>query len=153
MMTDDEAALDDPVGRSLGGRHAHLAGLLGPRAFADLFSCPAVPPPGWEPVFTLRGRQLVLADATRPDRALAPSLTEPGTDVVGPGADDVPEMLRLVARTEPGDRHRRDRAVRAPGLPDPRTGDLPRLPHPSPDRRMKVGQDEGGTRRHLRDSV
>ncbi|MEU5753714.1 hypothetical protein [Streptomyces sp. NPDC047829] len=78
MMTDDEAALDDPVGRSLGGRHAHLAGLLGPRAFADLFSCPAVPPPGWEPVFTLRGRQLVPADAAHPDRTLALPSPSPG---------------------------------------------------------------------------
>ncbi|MFF8097136.1 GNAT family N-acetyltransferase [Streptomyces sp. NPDC016675] len=106
MMTDDEAALDDPVGRSLGGRHAHLA--RRPRAatyVADVATFSAVPADpsaeAWADLAGLR-RQLILADAARPDRALAPSLTEPGTDAVELGADDVPEMLGPVARTEPG---------------------------------------------------
>lgn len=34
-----------------------LARLLGPGAFADMFSCPALPPREREPVFVLEGRQ------------------------------------------------------------------------------------------------
>ncbi|GHH95888.1 GNAT family N-acetyltransferase [Streptomyces capillispiralis] len=130
MTNDDDPVLDDPVGQSLGGRHTHLARrhgravtyltdvatfsavstdpdardwadlaeLLGPGAFADMFSCPALPPSHWEPVFTLEGRQLIRPVGDRPDR----TGTEPGTDVVELGADSVPEMLDLVARTEPG---------------------------------------------------
>ncbi|MFJ7077563.1 GNAT family N-acetyltransferase [Streptomyces sp. NPDC098781] len=129
-MNADESALDDPVGRSLGGRHAHLArrlgraatyvtdvatfsavpadpdardwsdlaGLLGPGAFADLFSCPDVPPPSWEPVFRLAGRQMTLSGDGVPDHARA----EPGAEVVELGAESAPEMLDLVKRTEPG---------------------------------------------------
>ncbi|MFD8203011.1 GNAT family N-acetyltransferase [Streptomyces sp. NPDC003470] len=127
MTNDDDAVLDDPVGRSLSGRHAHLARrlgraaayvtdvatfsavstgpdardwadlarLLGPGAFADLFSCPALPPPHWEPVFRLEGRQMVWPGGV-PDPAPAEDC------VVELGADSVPEMLGLVARTEPG---------------------------------------------------
>ncbi|MET9859651.1 GNAT family N-acetyltransferase [Streptomyces smyrnaeus] len=129
-MNDDDPVLDDPVGQSLGGRHAHLARrlgraatyltdvatfstvspdpdeedwadlakLLGPGAFADMFNCPAVPPASWEPVFSLAGRQLIWPGDGRSDR---PG-TGPGTGLVELGADDVPEMLDLVARTEPG---------------------------------------------------
>ncbi|MFI8946954.1 GNAT family N-acetyltransferase [Streptomyces sp. NPDC053750] len=130
MLTDDDPVLDDPVGRSLGSRHAHLArrrgraatyladvatfsavpadpdaadwadlaALLGPGAFADMFSCPAVPPPSWEPVFGLEGRQLIWPTDGHP----GPLGAEPDTGVVALGADSVPEMLDLVARTEPG---------------------------------------------------
>ncbi|CAL9332785.1 hypothetical protein SUDANB58_00104 [Streptomyces sp. enrichment culture] len=122
----DEGVLDDPVGRSLGGRHAHLArrfgravtylpdvatfsapspgpdaeewadlaALLGSGALADLFSSPAVPPPDWEPVFRLDGRQMVRSDGA--------GRGEPDPGVVELGAQDVPEMLDLVARTRPG---------------------------------------------------
>ncbi|WP_055558035.1 GNAT family N-acetyltransferase [Streptomyces sp. NBRC 110028] len=130
MVNRDAPALDDPVGRSLGGHHAHLArrlgraatyppdvatfsavpadpgpaewadlaGLLGPGAFADMFSCPATPPPDWEPVFSLQGRQMIGPGGARHFHA------ETGTDegVVDLGADSVAEMLDLVARTEPG---------------------------------------------------
>jgi ribosomal protein S18 acetylase RimI-like enzyme len=130
MTNEDESALDDPVGHSLRGRHAHLArrlgraatyltdvatfsavstdpsaqdwadlaALLGPGAFADMFSCPAVPPPSWEPVFVLEGRQMVWSGAGVPDR----TRVTPDTGVVELGRDSVPEMLDLVARTEPG---------------------------------------------------
>ncbi|MER7053286.1 GNAT family N-acetyltransferase [Streptomyces sp. NPDC000351] len=129
-MNDDDPVLDDPVGQSLGGRHARLArrlgraatyhadvatfsavptapdaadwadlaALLGPGAFADMFNCPAAPPPDWEPVFSLEGRQMIWPGGGRPDRPDS----EPGTGVVELGADSVPEMLDLVARTRPG---------------------------------------------------
>jgi ribosomal protein S18 acetylase RimI-like enzyme len=124
---DDAAVLDDPVGESLRGSHAHLArgvgralgyapavasfsavplepgpadwadlaALLGPEGFADMFSCPASPPPGWEPVFDVDGVQMVLST----DRFGA---GEPDSDIVVLGDADVPEMLDLVARTRPG---------------------------------------------------
>ncbi|WP_046734510.1 GNAT family N-acetyltransferase [Streptomyces humi] len=123
-------ALDHPVGASLRGRHAELARrlgraatylpdvatfsalpadpepadwadlarLLGRGAFADMFSCPATPPPDWEPVFVLEGRQLVLPDGTPP----APARSTGAAEVVELGAADVPEMVDLVARTQPG---------------------------------------------------
>ncbi|MDG9727008.1 GNAT family N-acetyltransferase [Streptomyces sp. DH41] len=129
-MNDADQVLDDPVGQSLGGRHAHLARrlglaatyltdvatfsavstdpdakdwadlaeLLGPGAFADMFSCPALPPSDWEPVFRLEGRQMIWPGDGLPDR--------PGSEsdarVVELDADSVPEMLDLVARTQPG---------------------------------------------------
>ncbi|MFG3492139.1 GNAT family N-acetyltransferase [Streptomyces sp. NPDC047972] len=130
MADRDPFVLDDPVGESLRGPHAHLARrvggaatylpdvstfaavsadpdparwadlveLLGRDAFADLFSCPVLPPADWEPVFVLEGRQMI-----RPEGADALS---PGDEADGPvvelGADDVPEMLELVERTRPG---------------------------------------------------
>ncbi|NEW69207.1 GNAT family N-acetyltransferase [Streptomyces rapamycinicus] len=126
----DTAALDDPVGESLRGRHAGLgrrlgraatylpgvatfsavpadadaadwaglARLLGPDAFADMFSCQASPPPDWEQVFVLEGRQLIWSGSSRPDQPDAAN----GTDVVELGAADVPQMLDLVAQTQPG---------------------------------------------------
>lgn len=130
MASGDTPALDDPVGESLRGRHARLgrrlgraatylphvatfsavpadadeadwaalARLLGPGAFADMFSCPALPPADWEPVFTLEGRQMIRPVGSGPD--LVPGAA--GADVVELGPADVPEMLDLVARTEPG---------------------------------------------------
>ncbi|MGW1934272.1 GNAT family N-acetyltransferase, partial [Streptomyces sp. NPDC001919] len=130
MADRDPFVLDDPVGESLRGPHAHLARrvggaatylpdvstfaavsadpdparwadlveLLGRDAFADLFSCPVLPPADWEPVFVLEGRQMI-----RPEGADALS---PGAEADGPvvelGADDVPEMLELIERTRPG---------------------------------------------------
>jgi ribosomal protein S18 acetylase RimI-like enzyme len=122
--------LDDPVGESLRGHHAHLARrlgdavtyapgvatfsavsaepeaqawadlakLLGPGEFADMFSCPAMPPPDWEPVFVLEGRQMIWAGHGGPD----PSGAEIGSGVVELGAESVPEMLDLIERTRPG---------------------------------------------------
>lgn len=77
---------------------ADLARLLGGGEFADMFSCPAVPPPNWEPVFVLEGRQMIWPGGGHPvqDR------TDSDTGVVELGAADVPEMLDLVARTRPG---------------------------------------------------
>ncbi|MDA5146073.1 GNAT family N-acetyltransferase [Streptomyces sp. AD681] len=130
MTSDDAPVLDDPVGRSLGGRHARLARrlgraatyltdvatfasvstqpdaadwadlaeLLGPGAFADMFSCPAAPPPSWEPVFSLEGRQMIWSGVGHPD---GPGVRS-GADLVELGPDSVPDMLDLVARTEPG---------------------------------------------------
>ncbi|MGW3558604.1 GNAT family N-acetyltransferase [Streptomyces sp. NPDC000963] len=73
---------------------ADLARLLGREAFADMFSSPAVPPPGWEPVFVLEGRQM-LRSGGGPSGAV-------DTGVAELGAADVPEMLDLIARTRPG---------------------------------------------------
>ncbi|MFF8830869.1 GNAT family N-acetyltransferase [Streptomyces sp. NPDC015131] len=82
-----------------------LARLLGRDAFADMFSCPASPPSDWEPVFVLEGRQMIWpaghpapALPAAPDRAEAAS----GTAVVELGEADVPDMLDLIARTQPG---------------------------------------------------
>ncbi|MZF89952.1 GNAT family N-acetyltransferase [Streptomyces sp. SID5643] len=126
----DADALDDPVGASLRGHHAHLARrlgaaatyvpgvatfsavpadpdaeawadlakLLGPGEFADMFSCPADPPPDWEPVFVLEGRQMIWAGREGPD----PSGAETDAGIVELGAESVPEMLDLIERTRPG---------------------------------------------------
>ncbi|WP_280425536.1 GNAT family N-acetyltransferase [Nocardia carnea] len=120
--------LDDPVGESLRGRHAHLgrwigragaylpevasftavgndpdeqvwaevARLVGRGEVADIFSSGARPPADWEPVFALDGRQMI-GPASAPEQ-----LPSPGTDVVELGAESVPEMLDLIARTQPG---------------------------------------------------
>ncbi|MFD7701966.1 GNAT family N-acetyltransferase [Streptomyces caelestis] len=126
----DEAVLDDPVGESLRGHHAHLARRLGAAAaypspvatfsavsaaadaagwddlarllgrgeLADMFGCPALPPPEWEPVFALDGRQMIWP---RGDRT-GPPHAEPDSGVVELGSADVSEMLDLVGRTRPG---------------------------------------------------
>ncbi|WP_432087965.1 GNAT family N-acetyltransferase [Streptomyces sp. bgisy095] len=73
---------------------ADLARLLGRDAFADMFSCPAVPPPDWEPVFVLEGRQMLWSGGG------ASGADDAG--VVELGAADVPEMLDLIERTRPG---------------------------------------------------
>lgn len=126
MPDRDAIALDDPVGESLRGHHRHLARrvdqaagylpevatfctvtaagpagwadlrrLLGRGELADLFSLPATPPPDWDPVFALDGLQLV--------RPAGAGSCHPAADpqIVELGADDVPDMLRLVARTRP----------------------------------------------------
>jgi ribosomal protein S18 acetylase RimI-like enzyme len=130
VTNDADAVLDDPVGQSLGGPHAHLARrlggsatylpgvatfssvspgpgakdwadlaeLLGPGAFADMFSCPALPPSDWEPVFSLEGRQMIWPGDGLPE----PPGSGADARVVELDADSVPEMLDLVARTEPG---------------------------------------------------
>lgn len=123
MADRDDVPLDDPVGESLRGHHAHLARrfgraaaylpdvstfstvsgdadaaewadlarLLGRGELADMFSNPASPPRDWEPVFVLDGLQMVWSGGGDTDAG-----------VVELGADDVPEMLDLVARTRPG---------------------------------------------------
>ncbi|GAA4930506.1 GNAT family N-acetyltransferase [Streptomyces coeruleoprunus] len=130
MVDRDVVALDDPVGESLRGHHAHLARrhgraftytpgvatfsaispdadaaewadlarLLGRGEFADMFSCPAIPPSDWEPVFVLEGRQMIWPGSGRPE----PARAEPDSGVVELGEESVPEMLDLVARTRPG---------------------------------------------------
>lgn len=121
--------LDDPVGAALRGPHAHLsrwagqagtylpevasfaavgtdpdeqtwaelARLIGRGEIADMFSSEARPPADWEPVFALDGRQMV-GPVHDPEHRL----TAPGAELVELGADDMPEMLDLVARTQPG---------------------------------------------------
>lgn len=73
---------------------ADLARLLGRDAFADMFSCAAAPPPDWEPVFVLEGRQMLWSGGGPSGAADA--------GVVELGAADVPDMLDLIARTRPG---------------------------------------------------
>ncbi|MEU4038731.1 GNAT family N-acetyltransferase [Streptomyces collinus] len=135
MTGDDAAVLDDPVGESLRGHHAHLARrigraatyladvctfaavsadpdaadwsdlarLLGRDAFADMFSSPATPPSGWEPVFVLEGRQMTWSGGgSAPAPATHDAAAPGGTHIVELGAADVPDMLDLVARTRPG---------------------------------------------------
>jgi GNAT superfamily N-acetyltransferase len=121
-MSNLGGTVDDPVAASLRGHHAHLARrcggavtyqegvatfsalttagawpdlarLLGPGGFADMFSSPAPPPPDWDPVFVLEGRQMVWRGRTRPG---------PAAGVARLGAADVPEMLALAERTRPG---------------------------------------------------
>lgn len=130
MLNCDTTVLDDPVGESLRGHHAHLARRLGRAAtflpevatfctvtaepaahewadlarllgrgqLADMFSCAVTPPPEWEPVFAIEGRQMIWTGDDEPGRPPA----EVTAGVVGLGAADVPEMLELTARTEPG---------------------------------------------------
>ncbi|MET9865354.1 GNAT family N-acetyltransferase [Streptomyces sp. NPDC006386] len=130
MRSGDIAVLEDPVGESLRGRHtgfarrlgraatyvpevgtfsavcpaadaadwADLAELLGRGGLADLFSSRATPPPDWEPVFVMEGRQMIWPGGGRPGLTRA----ETDTGVVELGAADVPEMLDLTARAQPG---------------------------------------------------
>lgn len=125
---DSAVELDDPVGESLRSRHAHLsrwvgragtytaevasfatvgndpdeqawedlARLVGRGEVADMFSCPARPPADWEPVFALDGRQMIGPESGPEQPSGA------GAEVVELGADNVPEMLDLIARTQPG---------------------------------------------------
>ncbi|MDV9169531.1 GNAT family N-acetyltransferase [Streptomyces sp. W16] len=121
--TSTSHVLDNPAWAALTGPHVHLAERVGraarypvdvagfhaitdnddPRAWADLAtlvgpgSIAAVrgvseTPDGWEIVRSGQGVQLV-------DTALR---AEPDPEAVRLGADDVPEILDLVARTEPG---------------------------------------------------
>ncbi|MFE6758315.1 GNAT family N-acetyltransferase [Streptomyces sp. NPDC057684] len=130
--TADDTALDDPVGESLRGRHAHLArrlggaatylpdittfasvaaeptpaawadltALLGHGELADMFSCPATPPDDWAPVFSLSGLQMIRPWDGGPSPKAAAARALPA--IVELGSEDVPQMLDLVARTEPG---------------------------------------------------
>lgn len=119
----EEPVLDNPAWESLTGPHVRFAERLGnaarypsdmapfvafadagdPAAWADLaklvgpgveLALPGVtePGPGWEPLRTLGGVQLV-ATSLRAER---------DDEAVHLGASDVPEMLDLVRRTEPG---------------------------------------------------
>lgn len=63
-----------------------------------MFSCAATPPSDWEPVFGLEGRQMIWPTGDRPGQPYA----ETATGVMELGADSVPEMLHLVAQTQPG---------------------------------------------------
>ncbi|MFD5583458.1 GNAT family N-acetyltransferase [Streptomyces sp. NPDC127063] len=115
--------LDNPAWAALTGPHTHFAERIGhaaryhpdvasfhavsdgddPRAWADLAALVGPggaasvrgvtkAPQGWEVVRTGHGVQLV-------DTALR---AEPDPEAVGLGPDDVPDILDLVARTEPG---------------------------------------------------
>ncbi len=93
---DPEVASFSSVGARPGpGAWDDLVGLLGAGEFADLFSCPALPPAHWEPEFVLEGHQLVQVEQVRP-------ALPGGLRAVELGAVDVPEMLDLVERTRPG---------------------------------------------------
>lgn len=72
-----------------------LATLLGPGAFADLFSAPTSPPADWRPVFSMAGVQMIAAPDKFVDR-------EEEADVIELGEADVPDMLRLTTQTRPG---------------------------------------------------
>lgn len=119
--------LDDPVGASLRGPHAHLARRHG-NAFAyapdvaTFVAVPASPGPGdWDDLAWLLGpggfADLFSSPAEPPpDWPLVFSLTgvqmvgpsrmpsrpDPGVDVVELGPADVPAMLALARRTSPG---------------------------------------------------
>ncbi|NUS94140.1 MAG: GNAT family N-acetyltransferase, partial [Nocardia sp.] len=121
------AVLDDPVGGSLRGRHAHLARRLGGAAtylpevatFATVGADPG--PPEWESLARLLGRGEfadMFSSAAAPPATWEPvfalagrQMIRTGGDPVGGasarevvelGADSVPEMLDLVERTRPG---------------------------------------------------
>ena len=74
-----------------------MAGLVGPGGVFLGAGVPLPPPAGWTVELELPGVQLVAGDAG--PRVAA---TPPVGDVVPLGARDVPEMVDLVARTEPG---------------------------------------------------
>ncbi|MET7360060.1 GNAT family N-acetyltransferase [Streptomyces sp. NPDC005562] len=129
-MNSDLTVLDNPVAESLLAAHAHLARragqaatylpgvatfcalptepgpadwadlarLLGHGGFADMFSNTALPPADWEPVFELEGRQMLWRGG-HPTGEPRPA---DGVSLVELGPDDVPEMLDLVERAEPG---------------------------------------------------
>jgi len=116
-------ALDNPVWASLTGAHAHLAEIVGgaarylpdvapfaalrdesdPGAWADLrrllgpghevaLAGVSSVPAGWDVLDALNGVQLVATEVR----------TEPDPEAVRLGSADVPEMLDLVRRTNPG---------------------------------------------------
>jgi GNAT superfamily N-acetyltransferase len=74
-----------------------MARLVGPGGVFLGAEVPLPPPPGWTVELELPGVQLVAGAAGPPVAA-----TPPVGDVVRLGAADVPEILDLVARTEPG---------------------------------------------------
>lgn len=71
---------------------ADAAALAGPRGVVPLAGVTDPPPAGWKVVLNIPGVQLVDAGAA----------AAPDGEAVQLGAPDVPEMLDLVARTEPG---------------------------------------------------
>jgi ribosomal protein S18 acetylase RimI-like enzyme len=83
------AALAEPAAP---GAWADLAALAGPSAPVVLAGDPVAPPPGWTVRVRLDGVQMTGAGV---EPAAAPE-----AEVLGPA--DVPEILDLVARTEPG---------------------------------------------------
>lgn len=121
----DDATLDNPAWSSLAGAHAHLAeggdlvrrypadvspwaavrtwddpgvwaaivDLVGPGAEFPAPPESVVVPAGWERGEPFAGVQLVETERLR---------TRPDDEAVLLGADDVPEMLDLVARAQPG---------------------------------------------------
>ncbi|MDG4757480.1 GNAT family N-acetyltransferase [Micromonospora sp. WMMD710] len=124
MTTIDADVLDNPAWTSLTGPHAHVAEVRGraarypsevspfhaladptdPSAWADLAALvgpdasvllpggPDTAPPGWEMTGVIPGVQLVAAGLR----------AEPDPEAVVLTRADVPEMLDLVRRTEPG---------------------------------------------------
>ncbi|GIH59450.1 GNAT family N-acetyltransferase [Microbispora siamensis] len=128
MVDRDAVALDDPVGESLRGHHAHLARRLGRAAgylpeVATFSTVSADPDPAeWADLARLLGRgefaDLFSCPATPPadwepiftldgfqmiwPAGGRPGPAEPGSDMVELGVGDVPEMLDLTARTRPG---------------------------------------------------
>ncbi|WP_256863006.1 hypothetical protein [Microbispora sp. GKU 823] len=125
MVDRDAVALDDPVGESLRGHHAHLARRLGRAAgylpeVATFSTVSADPDPAeWADLARLLGRgefaDLFSCPATPPadwepvftldgfqmiwPAGGRPGPAEPGSDMVELGVGDVPEMLDLTART------------------------------------------------------
>jgi ribosomal protein S18 acetylase RimI-like enzyme len=125
LSTQQDAVLDNPAWHSLAGPHAAfaigddlvrqypadvapfvavrtwedprvwdaLADLVGPGADIGLSSTDELPPGGWEVLGRGDGVQLVQTDALQP---------RPFAEAVELGSDDVPEMLALVERNEPG---------------------------------------------------
>lgn len=79
-----------------------LARLLGSGGFADLFSCPELPPAHWEPLFVLDGLQMIAPPATDSHAVSTASDLPAGFVLVELGDADLPEMLELVAETRPG---------------------------------------------------
>ncbi|NLU68297.1 GNAT family N-acetyltransferase [Streptomyces sp. HNM0574] len=127
--TPDAAVLDDPVGASLRGPHAHLARRSGGAAayvpeVATFAAVGADPGPGeWADLVRLLGRgelaDLFSGEATPPPdwepvfaadgrQLLWPDSTPPspplaaGAELCELGPEDVPAMLALVERTRPG---------------------------------------------------
>ncbi|GGJ34934.1 GNAT family N-acetyltransferase [Streptomyces brasiliensis] len=123
----DDAALDDPVGESLRGHHAHLARRLGAAAtyLPDVATFAVVPagsgPSAWADLAALLGpgelADMFSCPATPPDD-WEPVFSLAGLQMIRPvnggtapadaaeilelGPADVPDMLALVARTSPG---------------------------------------------------
>lgn len=76
---------------------ADLARLVGGGQLADLFSAEVTAPPGWDPVFDLQGLQMVCASDRGPRNVAGGDAR-----IVRLSSSDVPDMLDLVRRTEPG---------------------------------------------------
>ncbi|RCW44668.1 FR47-like protein [Halopolyspora algeriensis] len=130
MVDRDAVVLDDPVGESLCGHHAHLARRLGRAAtylpevatFCAVSTDPG--PAEWADLARLLGRgelaDMFSCPATPPadwepvfsleglqmicpvDSQPDPTAVERDPAVVELGVGDVPEMLGLIARTSPG---------------------------------------------------